>query len=407
MAEDFLVEPDLNFIRDIQKAGGDSVKKCFQCATCSVVCKLTPADSPFPRKEMIWAQWGQKDKLLSDPDVWLCHQCNDCTANCPRGAKPGDVLAAIRSVSFKNYAFPRFMGSLLSKPSMAIFAWAVPVIVLLAMISAFPTIYSILPHPEGGIFGELVNGFKSAGWSNMPSGPIAYSNFYPEMGIDITFITLLTLGIIGLVVGLLRFWKAMVTNHGEMGLMGAPIPNILKALPTIFKHSKFNTCGESRDRYYGHLGVFYGFVGAFVTTAFVASSFWLLGVTTPYTLAHNGAWAVIVKLVGNLSAAAIIIGGILLFVKRATYKKSATSYFDWTLIVLVAGLGITGLAAELFRLYDLRSIAYPTYFVHLTFVAYLFLYLPFSKMAHIAYRTVAMAFARSAQRDLVSSEEIA
>ncbi len=401
--QEFFVEPDLNFIKDVQRAGGGDLKKCFQCATCSVVCNVTPDDSPFPRKEMIWAQWGQKEKLMSDPDVWLCHQCNDCTANCPRGAKPGDVFAGIRSASIKAFAFPKFMGTLLSSPGMAIFAWAIPIVILLIMISLFPTIYSILPHnlDPHSFFGELVNEFKVAGWGNMPAGPIKWTNFYPELGIDMTFITLLTLGIISLAVGLYRFWNTMKENHGEMGLMGAPVPNLLAAVPTIFAHKKFMECDESKNRYYGHLGVFYGFVGAFVTTAFVASQFWLLGMKTPYgQISH-------VKFLGNLSAAAIIIGGLVLLVQRATYKKSVSSYFDWTLIVLVLGLGVTGLGTELVRLADLKSIAYPTYFIHLTFVAYLFLYLPFSKMAHLAYRSVAMTFARQAQRDLVSAEEIA
>jgi len=377
--QQYLVEPDLKFIKDMQRAGGDTLKKCFQCATCSVVCKLTPDDRPFPRKEMIWAQWGQKDKLMSNPDVWLCHQCNDCTTNCPRGAKPGDVLAAVRNASFAHYAFPSFMGKMLSRPAYLPFVLAFPVLILLAVVGAWP----------GG------------GWNNIPEGPIIYANFFPELAIDATFMTMMFLAVISMGIGLNRFWKAMVESHGPTGLMGAPVPNLLSALPTIFTHRKFKTCGESKDRFWGHMGVFYGFVGLFITTMIVAGAYWILGWHTPYPMGSP------LKILANISAAALVIGGIVILVKRLSNTKSKTSYYDWVLIALVLGLGVTGWATQFVRLADMKGIAYQVYFLHLVFVAYLFLYLPFSKMAHLAYRTVAMAFARQAQRDLVSEEEIA
>jgi len=108
------VQPDLDFIRYLKTAGGDTMKKCYQCATCSAVCPLSKDENPFPRQEMIYAGWGMKDKLIADPNVFLCHQCGDCTAYCPRGAKPGDVLGAIRAYAYTALGWPTGLAKLAS-----------------------------------------------------------------------------------------------------------------------------------------------------------------------------------------------------------------------------------------------------------------------------------------------------
>jgi len=231
-----------------------------------------------------------------------------------------------------------------------------------------------------------------------PTGEIEFAKFYPELAIDGTFLLLATFSITSLAIGLNRFWKAMVKHHGELGLTGAPIPNVVGALPAILSHEKFNTCGESKDRYIGHLAVFYGFVAAFITTGFVMVQYWVLGIHTPYPMLSH------VKILGNFAGIAIVAGGVLLLTRRMANKNSSSSYYDWSLIALVAGLGITGLLAEAIRLSGVAAIAYPAYLLHLTFVFYLFAYFPFSKMAHLAYRTTAFAFARSAQRDFVPTD---
>ena len=129
MADKYLIEPDSGFIKEVIGLGGDSLKNAT-----SVLHALWPAHSPdnkpFPRKEMIAASWGLKDRLVGNHDIWLCHQCGDCTTLCPRGAKPGEVLGAIRSYAIAEYATPKALGKPINDPKKLPFLLAIPVVSL-------------------------------------------------------------------------------------------------------------------------------------------------------------------------------------------------------------------------------------------------------------------------------------
>src|SRR6056297_595953 len=149
------VDPNVKFIEELQASGGDSLKKCYQCATCSVVCPLSPEKNPFPRKEMIWAQWGMKDKLVNDIDIWLCHNCGECSDLCPRGANPGDVLASLRNMSYRSLAKPAVFGKWMSSSKYLPILFAIPAILYL-IIWGFTTGLSI---PGGEvIYGKVFPG---------------------------------------------------------------------------------------------------------------------------------------------------------------------------------------------------------------------------------------------------------
>ena len=123
------IEPDLEFIRELSRQSGGSFKKCFQCGTCSATCDVSPDTEPFPRKEMAWSIWGMKDRLLKDPDVWLCYGCTDCSIHCPRGARPGDVLAAVRKEVIREFSPLGFVQTALSSPKWLPVLIALPIVI--------------------------------------------------------------------------------------------------------------------------------------------------------------------------------------------------------------------------------------------------------------------------------------
>ena len=82
--------------KSVMAFGGGDVKKCYQCGTCASVCSLSTPENPFPRNQMLAAQWGLKDKLVNDLGPWLCFYCGECSKLCPRKANPGETMMALR-----------------------------------------------------------------------------------------------------------------------------------------------------------------------------------------------------------------------------------------------------------------------------------------------------------------------
>jgi quinone-modifying oxidoreductase subunit QmoC len=99
-----------------------------------------------------------------------------------------------------------------------------------------------------------------------------------------------------------------------------------------------------------------------------------------------------VKWLANISGVALVIGSILMIKNRLSKTDQTTVYKDWYLLGLVLGLGLTGMLTEMTRMAGMAGVTYFMYFVHLVFVFNLFAFLPFSKLAHLVYRTVAMAY---------------
>ena len=386
--DSIVVSPDLEFVDALIRGGGESLKKCYQCATCSVVCNLTPADKPFPRKEMIHAQWGLKDKLFANPDIWLCHQCSDCTAYCPRGANPGEVLNAVRKLSIQHYSVPGFLGKLVGNPGALVLLLAIPTVIFLAILAGL-----------GHLNLESIRN---------EAGKIAYSALLPSYFIDGVFVPIFLFAVVSLAIGVSRYWKDMVRATGVKP-KGSIVNALTETISEILSHKRFDKCNVTYDRKLAHMLVFFSFIGLAITTAWAVLYLygyeimeamgktpypWMLG-PSPYPLTDPVKW------LGNVSAIMLLVGILMVINNRKKNQEKAGKggYYDWLFIYIVFAIMATGILSEVVRLADIAVLAYIMYFTHLVVVFFLFAYAPFSKMAHMVYRSTAMFFAKHSERE--------
>ncbi len=375
MADSYLVDPDVGFIEEISRLGGADVKKCFQCATCAVACPISPDTKPFPRKEMIAASWGLKDRLIGNGDVWLCHNCGDCSTLCPRGAQPGDVLAAVRAATVIEYATPKAIAKMVSDPTKLPILLAIPAVIFLVV----------------GLLLKMVG----IDWLNFaPTGDHLWqADYIGNYLVDIIMVPTFTAAIVVFALGLKRFLSDMhqnalaegKTTKEEIDPLGF-VQALIRTIPTIMKHQKFNECGENNDRSTAHMMVLYGFIGLFIVTGCFFIAEWVFHIEGPYRQINPVKW------LGNIAGVSLVIGSILLFKNRLAKKDQISSYWDWQLVGLVVLLGVTGMLTEMLRLSGAYSLMAIIYFIHLILVWSLFAYTPFSKLAHLIYRTVAMTY---------------
>ncbi|MBG3878446.1 heterodisulfide reductase subunit E [Desulfovibrio oxamicus] len=383
MAQPVRIQPDLEFVKELQAVGGESLKKCYQCATCSVACPISPTNNPYPRKEMVWASWGLKDKLLSDVDIWLCHNCGTCSDLCPRGAKPGDLLSALRNMTYARLTQPSVVGKWLSSAQYLPILVAIPAIL-------WAVVWAIMAGVNGSVFpeGEIVFGKLFPG--DFTIDPIFILTFFTAVGI-------LFKGTKNLIASFEPEGRTMMlgkTKHWTLHLVDVILEEVLT-------HTKFKDCGADKsDRKVGHMVLMYSFVILAFVTAVVAVGHWG-GKVIPAIAVHTPMPQTFpVKILANIGAVMLLVGLAILTVRRKALdpKKTSSNYYDWYLLGVIWVVAVTGVLSQLFRLAGIAPVAYSVYYVHLVAVWMLFAYLPWSKLGHLVYRTAALTYVRAMGR---------
>lgn len=83
-------------------AGGELVKGCFDCGTCTAICPVSQVEPDFdPRKILHMIQLGLKEQILGSSAIWFCTHCDICALVCPQNVRFSSIVDVLRELAVK------------------------------------------------------------------------------------------------------------------------------------------------------------------------------------------------------------------------------------------------------------------------------------------------------------------
>jgi quinone-modifying oxidoreductase subunit QmoC len=295
------------------------------------------------------------------------------------------VLASIRQEIIAHFAAPRFLARWVKKPQYVPLLLAIPALLLgLALLARDPI-------------------EKALGFSTRVTDRILfpYSSVFPHWVLNSFFLFFSVLALLSAVLGVARFWRAMkVASAGSRFVpsgksLGA---SVAVALRKIITHEDFTLCTTETPRFLPHFCVFFGFLALLVVTFWVITSAHNPLIHGPFVYPFNF-WNPL-KLLANFGGLALGMGCVLMLCERLADEHAGSStYSDWAFLGTLLAVAGTGFITELLHYARLVPHRHVAYFIHLVFVFALIVYLPYSKFAHLIYRTAALAFVEFSGRN--------
>lgn len=85
------------FLKHVEAVpGGERLKRCIQCGTCTGSCPVSYAMDISPRQLIALFRAGEMETIMNSRSIWICASCYACTTRCPAGIKITDLIYALK-----------------------------------------------------------------------------------------------------------------------------------------------------------------------------------------------------------------------------------------------------------------------------------------------------------------------
>jgi heterodisulfide reductase subunit C len=87
--------------------GGDKIKSCLQCGTCTGSCPLSYLMDITPRELIALFRAGDIDSIMKSRTIWVCASCYSCQARCPASIKVTDIIYSLKRMAMNRKVYPK------------------------------------------------------------------------------------------------------------------------------------------------------------------------------------------------------------------------------------------------------------------------------------------------------------
>jgi citrate/tricarballylate utilization protein len=338
---------------------------CNACRYCEGYCPVFPAIE-------IRREFEKGDVFLL---ANLCHDCRACYYACMYSpphefaVNIPQILSEVRLESYKAWSWPSLLaGSFRDiRKGMILAGLSIGVILALALTLLVPAKLFAVHH-----------------------GPGAFYTVVPFLVMLLPALALTVYGGAVWVIGGIRFWK---DTQGELPcpvgfrVLAQTAGDILnlKWLRGGGRGCNYPNAQASQARRFYHSLVYYGFLSAAVSTTLAAIYQDILHRLPPYPLTSAPV------LFGSFGGVAIVIGVAGLVVIKATSDRepahSPSLGLDYLFLIILGLTALSGMLTLLFRESSAMGIILT---LHLALVAALFITVPYGKLVHALYRSLAI-----------------
>lgn len=87
--------------------GGEKLKACIQCGTCTGSCPVSYAMDIPPRELIALFRAGDLETIFKSNAIWTCASCYTCQTRCPAGIKITDIIYALKRTAMERKIYPK------------------------------------------------------------------------------------------------------------------------------------------------------------------------------------------------------------------------------------------------------------------------------------------------------------
>ena len=359
--------PELDGAEGVLRDARRELEICNACRYCEGFCAVFPA--------------MMQRRTFGDGDIAylanLCHDCKGCFHACqyapphPFGVNLPQTLSAVRRQTYEQYAWPAPLAALFRRNGVVVCTIAALGIALGLILTALlqGADMMTLPRSGPGSFYAVIPWGVMAGLAGAASAFVLFA----------------------LSVGAVRFWR---DTGGGPAVRPQPAGRALRDVLTLRYlgggHDGADGCNDtgesfSQTRRIFHHVLFYCFALCFASTSVAAFDDHFLGLVAPYPLLSA---PVLLGLAGGIAMLAGPAG--LIWIKVITDPAPTAKAVlggDYALLGLLAAIAANGLLLLALREGPAMGVLLA---IHLGLVLAFFVLVPYSKMVHGLYRSLAL-----------------